>query len=194
MNERMIRTMVVPAVLAGVLLCVVAAGGCSKNDRQAKSRGGRSTEEKGQIPYYYGLVEEYKNVLAEDPHNLAALIALGNAYYDAAQWTLAVQNYEKALQLNPHLADVVADMGTCFRNLGLPDRAIVQYEKALKVEPTHQNALFNLGLVYGYDRKDYRRAIAYWEQLLHVAPKHPQVEYLQATMAEFRKAMKRKTN
>ena len=190
----MVGTMMARAVLAGVLLCVLAAGGCKKNEQQASSPPERSSAAKGQSPYYYGLIEEYQNVLAGDPHNLAALVALGNAYYDAGQWKLAVQYYEQALRLNPHLPDVVTDMGTCYRNLGMPDRAITQYEKALTMEPANLNALFNLGIVYGFDRKEYARAITYWEELLHVSPKHPKAEYLQGTMAQFRKAMKQKAN
>jgi len=194
MNGRVIRTIVAPALLAGLLACLLAAGGCTKDDQRSSAPADRPAAEKGQKPYYYGLIEEYRNVLAGDPHNLAALIALGNAYYDAGQWKLAIQHYEQALRLNPHMADVVTDMGTCYRNLGMPDRAITQYEKALTIEPTHQNALLNLGIVYGYDRKDYAKAIASWEQLLHVSPKHPKAEYLQATMAQFRKAMRQKAN
>jgi len=185
-------TIVVPALLTGALL--LAAGGCRKDEQGVSGQEKQATAEKGQTPYYYGLIEEYQNVLAGDPHNLAALIALGNAYFDAGQFKLAIQYYEQALRLNPHIADVVTDMGTCFRNLGMPDRAITQYEKALTMEPTHQNALFNLGIVYGYDRKDYSRAINYWQQLLHISPKHPKADYLQATMAQFRKAMRQKTN
>jgi len=194
MNMQAIRTIVISIVLAGVLLFLVVAGGCRNNEQKPSGRAERPAVEKGQTPYYYGLIEEYQNILAGDPHNLAALIALGNAYYDAGQWKLAVQYYEQALRLNPHLADVMTDMGTCYRNLGMPDRAIAQYEKALKIEPTHQNALFDLGVLYGYDRKDYAKAIKYWEELLHVSPKHPKAEYLQATMAQFRKAMRQKSN
>jgi tetratricopeptide (TPR) repeat protein len=194
MNRRSIGTIVALALPACLLLFLLAAGGCTKNEQKSAGPADRSAAEKGQTPYYYGLIEEYRNILAGDPHNLAALIALGNAYYDAGQWKLAVQYYEQALLLNPHVADVVTDMGTCYRNLGMPDRAIAQYENALKIEPTHQNALLNLGIVYGYDRKEYAKAIAYWEQLLHVSPKHPKAEYLQATMAQFRKAMRQKAN
>jgi tetratricopeptide (TPR) repeat protein len=76
----------------------------------------------------------------------------------------------------------------------MPDRAITLYRKALTIEPTHQNALFNLGVVYGYDRKDYAKAINYWERLLQVSPNHPKADYLQATMAQFKKAMKQRAN
>jgi tetratricopeptide (TPR) repeat protein len=188
------KTIPAMALLAGVLVSLLAAGGCSKNKQKAAVQVDRAAAEKGQAPYYDGLIEEYQNVLAADPHNLVALIALGNAYYNIGKWKLAIHYYEQALQLNPHEADVMTDIGTCFRNLGMPDRAITMYERTLAIEPTHQNALFNLGVVYGYDRKDYAKAIRYWEQLLHVSPKHPKAAYLQATMAQFKKAMRQRTN
>ena len=189
-----IKTIPATALLAGVVVTLLAAGGCRKNEQKAAEQVDRAAAEKGQAPYYDGLIEEYQSVLAGDPHNLAALTALGNAYYDIGKWKPAIQYYEQALLLNPHQADIITDMGTCFRNLGMPDRAINLYERTLAIEPTHQNALFNLGVVYGFDRKDYAKAITYWERLLHVSPKHPKAEYLQATMAQFKKAMKKRTN
>jgi tetratricopeptide (TPR) repeat protein len=194
MNRRAIKTLLAAALLTGVLLSLLTAGGCRKNEQKVSGRDDMAAAEKVQTPYYFGLIEEYQNVLAGDPHNLAALIALGNAYYDAGQWRMAIRYYERALQINPHHADVITDMGTCYRNLGIPDRAITLYERALTIEPTHQNTLFNLGVVYGYDRKDYSKAIRYWEQLLHVAPNYPKVDYLQATMARFKKAIRQRAN
>ena len=181
------------ALLAGVIVSLLATGGCSKNEQKAVEVD-RAAAEKGQTPSYDGLIEEYQNVLAGDPHNLAALIALGNAYYNIGKWKLAIQYYEQALQLNHHQADVITDMGTCFRNLGMPDRAITLYERTLAIEPTHQDALFNLGVVYGYDRKDYAKAIMYWERLLRVSPMHPKAEYLQETMAQFKNAIRQRAN
>ncbi|MHB8843815.1 MAG: tetratricopeptide repeat protein [Nitrospirota bacterium] len=193
MNMRTNTPLLAPALLAGVMLFLLGAGGCKKDEGKPAVAGwapeDRAAAEKGQEPYYHGLIEEYRNVLAEDQHNLAAIIALGNALYDAGQWREAIQYYDRALSMNPHLADVITDMGTCFRNLGMPDKAIAQYERALSIEPVHQGALYNMGIVYGFDRKNYPRAIQYWQQLLHVAPKHPKSQYIHATMAQFRKAM-----
>ena len=188
------KTIPAMVLLAGVLVPLLAAGGCSKNEQKAVEQVNQGAEEKGQAPYYDGLIEEYQNVLAGDPHNLVAHIALGNAYYNIGKWRLAIQYYEQALQLNPRQADVITDMGTCFRNLGMPDRAITLYERTLAIEPTHQDALFNLGIVYGYDRKDYAKAIMYWEQLLRVSPRHPKAEYLQETMAQFKNAIRQRAN
>ena len=184
-------------IAAGALLVLTIAGGCREQEKKIAVPGhhaaGPIAGEKSTTPYFYGLIEEYKSVLADDPHNLAAIIALGNAYFDAGLWKQAIMHYEQALQLDPANADVITDMGTCYRNMGASGRAIAEYERALKIEPVHQNALFNLGIVYGFDRKDYATAIGYWEKLLHVAPKHPRADYLQATIAQFKKAKRQKT-
>jgi tetratricopeptide (TPR) repeat protein len=196
MKRRMITIMLAPALLAGVMLFLLVAGGCRKDDRKPVDTGrasapeDRKASEKGEEPYYHGLIEEYRHVLEEDPHNLASIIALGNALYDAGQWQEAIRYYEQALQLDPHMADVVADMGTCYRNLGMSDKAIALYKRALTIEPVHQGALYNMGIVYGFDRKEYARAIQCWQQLLHVAPKHPKAEFIHATVAQFRSAMR----
>jgi tetratricopeptide (TPR) repeat protein len=171
----------------------VAAVGC-KNDRTASGPGRPGSpmvqDGQGQSPYYHGLIEEYRSIVAEDPHNLAANIALANAYYDTGQWKDAIGFYEQALRLNPANPDLITDMGTCYRNLGMPDQAILAYERALSLEPSHQNAIFNLGVVYGYDKKNYRKAIALWERLLQLAPKHPHASEIRASLAGFRTLLK----
>jgi len=142
-------------------------------------------------PYYYGLIEEYRTVLAEDPNNLAAVQALGNAYFDSGQWQEAIHMYERALAVNPRSTDVRTDMGTAYRNMGRPDRAIAEYRSALKLEPGHVSARYNLGVVYAYDVKDYKRAITIWEQLLRLAPNHPEADAMRTAIARFKKALKK---
>jgi tetratricopeptide (TPR) repeat protein len=194
MTMEAIKTIPTTALLAGVIVSLLAAGGCSKNEQKAAEQGNRAAAEKSPAPNYEGLIEEYQKVLAGDPHNLVAIIALGNAYYDVGKWKLAIHYYEQALKFDPDQADVITDMGTCFRNLGMPDRAIALYERTLAIEPAHQNALFNLGVVYGFDRKDYAKAVKYWDQLLRISPTYPKADYMRTTMAQFKKAMRQKAN
>jgi cytochrome c-type biogenesis protein CcmH/NrfG len=144
-------------------------------------------------PNYAGLIEEYRAVLDEDPHDLAAVIALGNAYFDSGQWANAASAYERALRINPRNPDVRTDMGTAYRNMGMPDRALAEYVMALHHDPDHLHARFNMGIVYGYDKKDYKAAIRAWEELLKLAPNYPKAEYIRSVLPDFRKALKRKT-
>jgi len=147
---------------------------------------GRPAE--SQSPYYYGLIEEYRTTLADDPNNLSALVALGNAYFDSHQWKKAIAVYEHALRVDPHHSDVRTDMGTALRNLGMTDRALAEYRLALEHDPSHLNARYNMGIILAYDKKDVRSAIRLWEEVLNIAPNHPQAEEMRAAIAAFHTA------
>ncbi len=175
-------------VIAAAFVMVVA--GCSPSGQDTAGEGNHPhAASEQQSPYYYGLIDEYKRLLAADPHNLAALIAIGNAYYDSGHWKEAATYYDRALRLDPGNADVRTDMGSAFRNMGMPERALAEYKKALEYNPGHQNARYNMGVVYAYDKRDYRAAIRIWEDLLKISPNHPQSEQMRSYIVTFKKAV-----
>ncbi len=180
-------------VAASVFLALFT--GCRNTDAKkpvaVPTAAAHAPQSEALTPYYYGLIEEYRTILAEDPNNLAAVIALGNAYFDSGQWQEAIYRYERALAINPRSADVRTDMGTAYRNMGRPDRALAEYRRALALEPGHVDARYNLGAVYAYDVKDYRRAITVWEQLLRQAPNYPDADAMRTAIAGFKKALKK---
>jgi tetratricopeptide (TPR) repeat protein len=179
-------------VAASVLLALLT--GCRNADVKkptaVPTAAAHAPKSEALTPYYYGLIEEYRTILAEDPNNLAAITALGNAYFDSAQWQEAIRMYERALAISPRNTDVLTDMGTAYRNMGRPDRARDEFRRALGFEPGNVNARYNLGVVYAYDFKDYARAIYYWEDLLRIAPNHPQADTVRMAIAAFKKARK----
>ncbi len=136
-------------------------------------------------PYYAGLIEEYKNILAEDPNNLASLIGLAHAYDGGNQWNKAITLYEHALRFDPHNADLHADLGIACRSAGQSDRALSEFRKAVESDPLHQTARFQMGIVYAYDKKNYPAAIRVWEELLHIAPHHAEAEYMKHCIVKF---------
>lgn len=143
--------------------------------------------ESDQVPYYDGLIEEFRTTLAEDPNNFAALVGLGNAYFDSGQWKKAVVMYEHALAINPRNADVRTDMGTAYRNLGMPDRALAEYRAVLVEEPGHLNARYNMGIVFAHDKKNYQAAIHIWKELLKLSPNFPYADHIRASIAALEK-------
>lgn len=179
----------IKSVGIGIALAFFAA--CSGTGGKEAVRPGQSGD--GRTPYYHGLIEEYKRILAEDHNNLAAVIALGNAYFDSGQWKEAIAFYEHALQIDPRNADVRTDMGTAYRNMGFSDRALQEYRKALSYEPGHQNARYNIGVVYAYDRQDYAAAIRVWEDLLLLSPTHPRSEQMRSCIIKFKKTIARES-
>ena len=108
--------------------------------------------------------------LKADPNNPGLLASIGNLYYDAQQYPIAVDYYGHALKLKPSDAAVRTDMGTAFWYMGKADEAIAEFDRALSYEPNNPNTLFNRGLVRQQGKKDIAGAIADWEKLLAVSP------------------------
>ncbi len=150
-----------------------------------------SKSETAQQPYYYGLIEEYRTILAEDPNNTAAVIGLGNAYFDSGAWRDAIQQYEIALKRDARNADVRTDLGTAYRNLGMTNRALDEYRLTLQYEPGHLNARYNMGIIYAYDFRDYAVAVHVWEALLRLAPNYPQAAHMRTCIMTFKKNLKK---
>lgn len=175
------------------LLLALALTGCrpATEERRANllNEEKKQRQQPPQQPYYFGLIEEYRGVLAQDPNNRAANIALANAYYDSGEWQMAIAYYERALSLDPHDADILTDVGTCYRNSRRPDDALRYYQKALRQNPDHLNARYNMGIVYAYDKKDYAGAIREWEHLLRIAPAFPHAWTMRESIVSFRKKL-----
>ena len=142
-------------------------------------------------PDYAGLIEEHRTMLKKDPHNLAVIIALGNAYYDSRSWSDAIRLYEQALAIDPQNADVHTDMGTAYRNMGKPDRALAEYNLALDNDPGHVDARYNMDVVYAFDMKNYDVAIHLWEEFLQLAPNYSQASDIRTFIMTFRKALRK---
>ena len=186
------RSSQILATVAVLCLCVLL--GCRDSAMRqsgplAPVAGADDKAEEAQGPHYAGLIEEYRRVLSEDPSNLAALIGLGNAYYDSGNWRKAAEVYERALARDPHNADLRTDMGTAYRNMGMTERAIVEYHLALEHQPGHLNARYNLGVVYAHDRKDFPAAIRAWEEILKMAPNSPQAEQIRSSITVMKKRL-----
>jgi len=118
-------------------------------------------------------LNELKSIVANDPKNRQAWVALGNEFFDSNQFMNAIEAYDKALELNGNDANVLTDQGVMFRRLGWFDRAIGNFEKAFEVDPTHVTSLFNLGIVYRHDLQDFAKAKEAWTRFLEINPTGP---------------------
>ena len=118
-------------------------------------------------------VSELKAIVAKDPNNRQAWVALGNEYFDADQPMDAVEAYQKALDLNAKDANVLTDQGVMFRRLGWFDRAVDNFTRANQADPSHTVSLFNLGITYRYDLQDFAKAQEAWTKFLAINPNGP---------------------
>jgi tetratricopeptide (TPR) repeat protein len=129
------------------------------------------------------LVEKLK----ADPKNPDLLIGVGNLYYDAQQYPIAVDYYGRALDAKPSDAAVRTDMGTAYWYMGDADRALAEFDKALSYAPNNPNTLFNRGLVKWKGKKDGAGATADWQKLLALDPNYAEKDQVNQMLAEVRK-------
>jgi len=116
---------------------------------------------------------ELKNIVAADPTNFQAWVALGNEYFDSNQLMDAIEAYDKALEIKPNSPDVLTDQGVMFKRLGWFDRAIQNFNKANEIDPAHATSVYNLGVVYRYDLQDFAKAQEAWTRFLEINPTGP---------------------
>ena len=116
---------------------------------------------------------ELKNIVANDPTNFQAWVALGNEYFDSNQVKDASEADDKALAIKPNSPNVLTDQGVMFKRLGWFDRAIANFIKANQVDPSHATSVYNLGIVYRYDLQDFPKAEEAWTKFLEISPTGP---------------------
>jgi cytochrome c-type biogenesis protein CcmH/NrfG len=130
--------------------------------------------------------------LRSDPSNPALLASVGNIYYDAQQYPIAVDYYGRALKVRPSDAAIRTDMGTAFWYIGNADSAIAEFKKALIYSPNNPNTLYNLGLVESQGKKNNVDAVADWEKLLSANPNYEGKDRVNQMIAEAKKQGKLK--
>lgn len=117
--------------------------------------------------------------LQSDPTNPDLLTSLGNLYYDAQQYTAAIDYYQRSLRVRPSDNSVRTDLGTADWYVGNTAAALGEFDKALSLEPTNPNALFNRGVVEWQGKKDIPAALADWHRLLATNPTYGDREKVQ---------------
>jgi cytochrome c-type biogenesis protein CcmH/NrfG len=124
------------------------------------------------------------NQLKSSPQNPDLLASIGNVYYDAQQYPIAVDYYTRSLKLKPSDAAVRTDMATAYWYMGNADSAIAEFNKALVYEPNNPNTLFNLGIVKWKGKMDASGAVDAWKRLLAANPNYEGKDRVKQMLAE----------
>ena len=125
--------------------------------------------------------------LKSKPNDPALLAQVGNIYYDAQIFPVAIDYYQKSLAGDPKNAAVRTDMATGMFYLRDFDHAISEFDRALKDDPKNGNALFNRGIAKWQGKNDVKGAIADWEQLLKVNPNYEQADKVKMYITQAKK-------
>ena len=152
--------------------------------REAPSSGQSATAALGQVE---SQAAPLLQKLQSDPANADLLVDLANLYYDAQQYSRAIEFYQRALAVRPSDASARTDMGTACWYLGDADRALDAFNRALLDQPNNPNTLFNRGIVKFQGKGDALGALADWKKLLAANPDYEARGKVEQLIAEAEK-------
>jgi tetratricopeptide (TPR) repeat protein len=122
------------------------------------------------------------------PTDAAVRVELGNLYYDAERFELAIPWYEAALKINPRDVAVSTDLAICYYYTDNPDRALTQIDHSLSVDPKHAKTLLNQGVIRAFGKQDLKGAQESWERVIAVAPQSEEARRAQQGLDGLRSA------
>ena len=164
-------------LIVGWILGSQQAGGGSRvaaapTEAAAPATGGAASSQAA--PLDQNRVQTLRNAAEQNPKDAESRVQLGNAYFDAEQYTDAITWYEAALALMPDDPNVSTDLGVAYYYTNQPDRALKQFEHSLKANPRHTKTLLNMGIVRAFGKQDLNGAAAAWQQVVAIAPDSPE--------------------
>jgi tetratricopeptide (TPR) repeat protein len=115
-----------------------------------------------------------EDIARSDPANATPRAQLGNLYFDAERYDLAIKWYEEALKLDPTNPDVSTDLGVSYYYSNQPDRALAQFTRSLEIEPKHTKTMLNQGIVLAFGKQDLDGASKAWQRVVALAPNTPE--------------------
>ena len=115
-------------------------------------------------------VRTLKEAVERNPRDMAGLVALANAYFDAERYDEAITWYEGALALGPRDVNVSTDLGVSYYYTNQPDRALQQFDHSLSVDPKHTKTILNQGIVRAFGKQDLAGAAEAWQRVVDLAP------------------------
>ncbi len=125
-------------------------------------------------------LEHLVKYVRENPWNVTSHIILGEYYLDAGNTNVALAHFLSAEGIKPADGRVLSNLGKTYRKLGNTDQAIEKFKAAADAEPESLEHLYQLGLVYGYEKGDRTQAFILFEEILSRQPS----DELRATVDE----------
>lgn len=123
-----------------------------------------------------------------EPANAKVRVDLGNLYFDAERYDLAISWYEAALKIDPKDVNASTDLGVSYYSSNQIDRALAQFEHSLAIDPAHTKTLLNQGIVYAFGKQDLTAASRSWERLVALAPTSPEALRAKEALAAVKSA------
>jgi cytochrome c-type biogenesis protein CcmH/NrfG len=106
-----------------------------------------------------------------DPTDVASLQALGDLYFQAADYVTSAEWEAKVLALEPRNIPALLGLGAATFNQGNATEAERQWRAVLDIDPLNLEAHYDLGFMYfSQNPPDIERTTAEWNSVIEIAP------------------------
>ncbi len=107
--------------------------------------------------------------IAADPQDAESLLALGDIYFNAADYKNAATFYDKVVVITPENDDAWVASGAAAFNNGDSAAALTAWQTAVEVNPKNAEAFYDLGFLY-LSQNENDKAKEAWEQVIAIDP------------------------
>ena len=115
-------------------------------------------------------VADLRKIATGDPKNADVRTELGNLYFDAQKYDLAIPWYEASYKLKTTDPNVSTDLAIAYFYTNQADRALGQLDASLRIDPKHLKSLLNQGIVRWLGKNDVKGATESWKKVVELAP------------------------
>lgn len=140
-------------------------------------------------------------ILQKNPHDVEALVMIGNAYTSSGDDSKALENFLRAVKFKPDCVPAHLNAGYIFRRAGDLDRAIFHFTRILEIDPKNIPACSELSVALLHAGK-YADAEVILRHLISIEPDSPMhrnnrglalasLGKLDDAIAEYREAVRR---
>jgi tetratricopeptide (TPR) repeat protein len=129
-------------------------------------------------------IEAYRKAVEIDPGYFEAYYNLGLVAYDLKDLPTSLRAYEVALKLNPESADARYNFGLALHQGGFHYDAALELERILTNHPGETRTHLTLAKIYSDELFQTDLARRHYQQVLRLAPQHPQAAAIRYWLAE----------
>ena len=121
---------------------------------------------------YDGAIKAYRQVLNENPDDIAALYELTFSYFKKKDYTNCIRSAKNGTEyLSKIQTHFYATWGSCLDESGKPKKAVKVYRSALRQSPTEHLLHYNLAVTYRNLEKS-KEAVRHFKKAIDNNPNH----------------------
>ncbi|MEW5990439.1 MAG: tetratricopeptide repeat protein [Chloroflexota bacterium] len=173
------RSTQVLAILAGIAVLAVGVVAVYQLGATPGTSGAQATAAPTGPVLDEARVATLMGRIQADPNDTAALLELGDAFFDAEDWATAARWLDKLVTLEPgNIAGRLA-LGAAHYNIGNDDEAKAQWLAVLELEPDNVEAHYDLGFMYlNQVPPDYAGVQREWGEVVRLDPDSQLAEFV----------------